>query len=90
MADRARRTGTPWRCRDPSGGVVDVAPADPDLAAADLFEAGDHPEQGRFAAAGRADEHDELAVLDLQLDVLQDLEVAVGLLDVRIRAMPCD
>jgi hypothetical protein len=48
----------------------------------DLLEAGDHPQQGGLAAARRADEHDEFAVLDLQLDVLQDLHVAVGLLDV--------
>jgi hypothetical protein len=52
---------------------VDAVAGNADLAFRDLFEAGDHPEQGGLAAAGRADEHDELAVLDLQLDVLQDL-----------------
>ena len=49
--------------------VVDDAPADPDLAVADLLESGDHAQRRRLAAARRADEHDELAFVDLQVEV---------------------
>ena len=57
--------------------------ADPDLAVADLLEAGDHPQRGRLAAARRADEHDELAFVDLQVEVAdRDDVVAVDLRDV--------
>ena len=63
------------------GDVVDDAPADPDLAGADRLEPGDHREQRRLAAAGRADQHDELAGLDLEVDVLQHLDGAEALAD---------
>ncbi len=39
------------------------------LAFADLLEAGDHSKRGRLAAAGRADEHHELAVANLELEI---------------------
>ena len=47
--------------------VVDDALADPDDALADLLEAGDHAKRGRLAAARRADEDHELAVVDLEV-----------------------
>ena len=50
--------------------------ADPDFAAGRFLEAGDHPQQRRFAAARRADEDDELAVDDLEVDVLEDADGA--------------
>ena len=43
--------------------------ADQDLAVTDLLEPGDHPQRRRLAAAGRADEHHELAVADLELEI---------------------
>ncbi len=46
-----------------------------------LFEPGDHAQQGRLAAAGRADEDDELAVGDVEVDSLDDLDFAVVLAD---------
>ena len=45
--------------------VVDDAAADRDLAAGDLFQPGDHAQQRGLAAAGGADDDDELAVADL-------------------------
>ena len=48
--------------------VGDVAIADEDAAGVDLFEAGQHAEGGRLAAAGRTDEDEELAVGDLEVE----------------------
>ena len=53
-----------------------------DLAARDHLEAGDHPQQRGLAAARGADEHDELAVLDVDADAVHDLHGAVALDDV--------
>ena len=50
--------------------VVDDAFADPDDAARDVLEPGDHPQRGRLAAARRADEHHELAVVDVELKLV--------------------
>jgi hypothetical protein len=68
---------------------VDDPPADRDLAAADLLQPGDHAQQRALAAARRADDDDELAVVDLGVDAMDDLDglraVAVGLLDLSQR-----
>ena len=56
--------------------VVDPLAADDDVAAGDILEPGDHAQQGRLAAARRADEDDELAFRDLEVDALDDFEVA--------------
>jgi hypothetical protein len=50
--------------------VGDLALADVDAAVGDLFEAGDHAQQGRLAAAGRPDEHHELAIADLERHII--------------------
>ena len=57
--------------------VVDDLAADLQLAVGDVLEPGDHPQRGRLPAAGRADEDHELAVGDVEVDVLDGLE-AVG------------
>ena len=53
------------------------------VALADLLETGDHAKRRRLAAAGRADEHHELAVLDRQVErVDRARSVGVDLRDV--------
>ena len=59
--------------------IGDVAPADEDLARRGRLQPGEDLEHRRLAAAGRADEHDELAVGDVEGEILEDGEAAVGL-----------
>ena len=73
---------------DPHGGhqprlLVDDGAhlGDEDLAAARHFEPGQNAEQGRLAAARGAEQRDELALGDGQVQVGQDLAVAEGLGD---------
>ena len=58
--------------------VVHQAAADMDLAGADLLQAGDHPQGGGFTATGRADQDDEFAVGDLEVDAVDDGGALVG------------
>ena len=44
-----------------------------DLAVGDVLEAGDHPQRRRLAAAGGADQDHELAVGDLEVELLDRL-----------------
>ncbi len=46
------------------------------------LEPADHPEGGRLAAAGRSEEREELAGLDLEVDVIDDHGLAVALDDI--------
>ena len=46
------------------------------VAGGDVLQPGDHAQQGRLAAAGGADQHDELAVLDRDRHAVQDLKAA--------------
>ena len=62
--------------------VVDDAVADPQRAVADLLEARDHPQAGGLPAARWSDEDHELAVTDLEVEVLHGVEIAVDLVDV--------
>ena len=57
--------------------VVDDAVADHDAALADVLEPGEHAQRRRLAAARRADEHHELAVLDVEVEVVDGAR-AVG------------
>src|SRR5262249_6625339 len=50
--------------------VGDVAVTDPDLAVANVLEAGDHPQQRRLPAAGRADQDEELTVGNVERDAV--------------------
>ena len=58
--------------------VVDAHAANFQVAAGDVFQAGHHAQQGRFAAAGRADEDDEFAPVDLQVYAPDHVGVAKG------------
>ena len=62
--------------------LVDAIAGNADLAAGNVLEASNHAQQGGLAAARRADKHDELAVLDPEVDVMQHFDGAIGLLDV--------
>ena len=63
--------------------VVHQLAVDAKRAGRDFFQAGDHAQRGRLAAARRPDQHDELAILDLQVEVVDRLEATlVDLLDV--------
>ena len=57
--------------------VVHDLAVDDDLAAGHRFEAGDHSQDRALAAARGPDQDDELAVVDLEVDAVDDLEVAV-------------
>jgi hypothetical protein len=73
--------------RDPDGGT----PADLDLPLGRLVEAGDHPQGGGLAAAGRSEQREELPRMDLQIDVVDGDEVAVTLRDAAqddVRSLP--
>ncbi|MNH15782.1 hypothetical protein D3C79_754040 [compost metagenome] len=52
-------------------GVVNAAVVDHDLAFTDAFQSGNHAQQGGFGAAGRADKHHKLSVLDIQIHAMQ-------------------
>lgn len=48
--------------------VGDVAVTDADDAGVDVLEPREHPERGGLSAAGRADQDEELAVLDVDVE----------------------
>ena len=62
--------------------IVDDAPVDADFARSRILETGDHAQRRRLAAAGRSDEHDELAVFDREVQVLDRLNGAERLVEV--------
>ena len=70
------------------GTSLTCAVGDVHLAAGDFLKAGDHPQQRRLSAAGRTDKHDELALLDIQIDAMDDIHRAVGLADI-LQLQPC-
>jgi hypothetical protein len=53
--------------------VVDHLAVDFQRAGGDVLEPRDHPQKRGLATAGRADEDDEFAVLDVDIDALDDL-----------------
>ena len=63
--------------------VVDDLAADLDLAVVGVLEAGDGAQQRALAAAGRADQHGELAVGDVEVDAAHRMHGAEALVQVR-------
>jgi hypothetical protein len=62
--------------------LVHDAVADEELAVGDLLEAGDHTQRRRLATAGRPDEDEELAVCNVERQLMDGVEaVVVDLLD---------
>jgi hypothetical protein len=66
LAPKAREV----RVRRAGEQVVEVA----DLAAGGRIEAAQDVEQRRFAAAGRSEQHDQLAAVELEVDAAQRLD----------------
>ncbi len=66
--------------------VVDHRVVDQQIAGRNLLEARDHAKQGGLAATRRTDEDHELAVLDGEIDTLDDVDGSVALADV----LQCD
>ena len=63
--------------------VVDHPVADHQRASGDRLQPGDHPQRRRLAAPRRTDEHQELAVGDVEAEVVDGLEaIVVDLVDV--------
>ena len=54
--------------RSRGGHVVDDLAGDHDFAAGDFLQPGDHPQGRGLAAAGRADQHDELPIGNIEID----------------------
>ena len=59
--------------------VVDPLAIDLERAVGDVFEPGDHAQKGRLSASRRADKDNEFAILDVDIDTLDDLRRAVAL-----------
>ena len=67
--------------------LVDAPPADADLARVDALQPGERAQGGRLAAARRAEQHDELAVLDVQVELADHVvgaEVLLGIDDLDV------
>ena len=62
--------------------VVHQLAVDVQLALADLLQAGDHPQGGGLAAAGGADQDDELLIGDVQIELLDRHDAFVRHLEV--------
>ncbi len=60
----------------------DILAMEHDAAAVRRFQPGDDAQQAGLAAAGRAEQGDQFAALDVQVDRLQRLELAEALVDV--------
>ena len=63
------------------GDIVDPLTIDRKLAIGDVLEPGDEAQERGLAAPRWADENRELAVLDREIDALDDIDLAEGLAD---------
>lgn len=61
--------------------MIDALPTEQHAARCFLLQPRDHAQQRGFAAARRADQHDEFVILDMQRDVVQHLGCAKAFAD---------
>ena len=66
------------------GHVVHELAVDVQLAGGDLLQAGHHAQRGGLTAAGRANKHNELAVGDVEVEVLDGEDAALDLLEIAL------
>ena len=78
-ADRANIAGTRRRRRARPAAVRDIAPPMRIAPRSGCFQAGDQAQRRRLAGAGRAEQHDELAVLDVERQIVDGDDVAEAL-----------
>ena len=62
--------------------IIHASIADIDVALTRLFQPCNHTQAGTLAAARWADQHQELFVLDIQVDVMNNLDLTETLVDV--------
>ena len=59
--------------------VIDDVASDHDIAVRDILQPCDHPQRGRFSAAGGPDQHDKLMVGNVEIDAAHRLDIVVTL-----------
>src|SRR3954471_1172397 len=59
--------------------IIDDPAVDTNLPGGDVLKTGDHAQGRGFAATGRADQHHELAILDREVDPVNDCRTPVRL-----------
>ena len=59
--------------------VGDVPVADVDRSGVDLLQAREHPQRGGLAAAGRSDQDHELAVVDVEIELVDGGVIGAGI-----------
>ena len=74
---REKRVALEHHCRIALVGrqLIDRFPAQVDLTLIRTFKAGDHPQCGRFSAAGRSEQRHKAAGLNLQRHVMHGIEI---------------
>ena len=58
----------------PGALLVGALAVDQEVSLADLLQTRDHPQRGGLTTAGGTDEHNELALLDLQIEIVHGME----------------
>ena len=67
------------RPRSEAGSGVDHLAVDHHVTRGHVFEAGNDAQQGRLATTRGPDEHDEFAAVNVEVDAMDHLDIAIGL-----------
>ena len=70
--------------------VRDELSVEADLASGRLLKPGQAAKKCRFAAAGRADQDEHVALIDVKIDLVQDLDLPVFLLKADFQILNVD